>query len=184
MKVADTVNMWRNAVKTLSEPNKQALHPRAEIIMREINQEWEKRYRLPIDPDEIFMWPSTQANTGSGYLYTENWIKEGGQQCMGYRVGDTDGESQGIRERILAEIFSGWIPPVFPRVYLDEWGVPASAGRLRKMAETITALTRIAKRPRGMKMQSAIRDREKDLNFLYLEFYVGYFYFSWPESSI
>ena len=33
-------------------------------------------------------------------------------------------------------------------------------------------------------MQSAIKDWEQDLEFLYMEYYVSRFHFAWPDSKI
>jgi hypothetical protein len=77
---------------------------------------------------------------------------------------------------MLDQIFQSQIPPVFPSVYLNEWGQPRSVKRLKKMAETIAALTRNAKRRRDSRMKTAIRDCENDLNYLYHEYYVGHLF--------
>ena len=59
-----------------------------------------------------------------------------------------------------------------------------SAQRLRKLAETIAALTRNAKRRRDSIMATAIEHWEQDLEFLYYEFYVEKFYFGWPTTDL
>jgi len=184
MKMRDTVNLWRNAIRILGDDAKKKQHATADAVLNAIKREWIRRRRDPISPEDIFDWPSTEAAPGSGYLYTEDWIKEGVLQYMGYRVGNTDGEPPRIREKILSEIFKGPIPPAFPPNYLEEWGEPTTVVRLRKLAETIAALTRNAKRRRDARMRAAVRDWEADLEFLYHEYYVGKFYFAWPESSI
>jgi hypothetical protein len=184
MKIRETVNLWQNAIRILEDPKQKSQHSSARKVLNAIGAEWERRRRTPLEEDDRFDWPSTHADPGSGFPDTDDWIQEGVLQYMGYRVGDTDGERQAIRQRILSEIFSGSIPPVFPRQYLDEWGQPSSVGRLRKLAETIAALTRNAKRRRDDTMRSAIRDWERDLEFLYYEYYVGKFHFAWPSSSV
>ena len=184
MKMRDTVNLWRNAIRILGDDAKKKQHGTADAVLNAIKQEWIRRRRDPVSPEDIFDWPSTEAAPGFGYLCTEDWIKEGVLQYMGYRVGNTDGEPPRVRERILSEIFNGPIPPAFPPNYLEEWGEPTTVIRLRKLAETIAALSRNAKRRRDARMRAAVRDWEVDLEFLYHEYYVGKFYFAWPESSI
>ena len=184
MKIRETLSLWHNALRILADKSKRPQHALAQEVVDAIGREWELRRRTPLKSDDFFKWPSTEARAGDGSLDTDDWLKEGVLQFMGYRVGNTDGEPQGIRERILAEIFSGPIPPVFPRAYLDEWGRSWSVLRLKKMAETIAALTRNAKRRRDLRMQAAVRDWEKDLRFLYEEYYVGKFQFGWPATAV
>lgn len=69
------------------------------------------------------------------------------------------------------------VPPAFPSANMDEWGDPASAVRLRKLAETIAAVTRNVKRHRDARMGTAIQHSEQDLRYLHAELYVGRFGF-------
>ncbi len=184
MRIRDTVELWRNAIRSLNDPKKSWQHDLAQKVLVAIRDDWQRRRRMPANPDEIFAWPSTEASAGTGGIDSEDWIREGALKFLGYKVGGIDGEPQGIRERILREVFFGEIPPVFPRPYLDEWGDPSSVQRLQKMAETIAALVRNAKRRRDSRMAAAIRDWENDLEYLYYEFYVGKFYFAWPSAAI
>ncbi len=103
---------------------------------------------------------------------------------MGYHVGIAKGLNSAYRERILSEIFVMVIPPVFFQDYMTEWSAPGTSMRLQKMAETIAALTRNARRRRDARMQSAIKDWESDLEFLYFNYYVGHFRFVWPVGKI
>ncbi|MFT4129731.1 hypothetical protein [Labrys sp. (in: a-proteobacteria)] len=184
MKMRDTVNLWRNAIRILGDGRKRNQHALAQRVLDAIKREWIRRRPDPKNPDGEFAWPSTDASPGSRDLDTEDWVKDGVLHYMGYRVGNTEGEPQGIREKILSEIFRGPIPPAFERNYLNEWGEPSTVARLRKLAETMAALTRNAKRRRDARMIAAIRDWESDLNFLYHEYYAGKFHFAWPESSV
>ncbi|MBS5905150.1 hypothetical protein [Roseomonas mucosa] len=184
MRLADTVTLWRNALRILHDAAKRPQHAQASLVLAAIRQEWTKRRgRAPV-PGDYFDWPGTDARPGYTELDTEQWLKHGVLQFVGYKVGNTDGEPQGVRERILSELFSGPIPPAFPPAYLDEWGKPGSSARLKKMADTIAALARNAKRRRDARMMFAIRDWERDLEYLYLEYYVGHFQFDWPLTAI
>lgn len=184
MKIRETVTLWQNAIKILADPAKAKRHPDARHVVDAIHKEWIRRRRTRIDPEEVFDWPSTDAEPGVGGIDTQDWQKKGVLLFMGYKVGDTEGEPQRVREGILSEVFSGPIPPVFPNAYLDEWDDPSSALRLKKMAETIAALTRNARRRRDSLMNAAIRDWVKDLEFLYWKYYVDKFQFAWPDSKI
>ena len=184
MKIRETVTLWQNAIKMLADPTKANRHTEARQVIDAIQKEWVRRRRTRIDPEDIFDWPSTEADPGLGGIDAQDWQKTGVLVFMGYKVGNTEGEPQRVRERILSEVFSGPIPPVFPNAYLDEWHEPSSALRLKKMAETIAALTRNARRRRNSRMNAAIKDWEKDLQFLYWEYYVDKFQFAWPDSKI
>lgn len=183
MKIRDTVELWRNAIRILENPKQRSKHVEAKLVIKVIEAEWERRRRHP-NPDEMFSWPSTKADIGSGNLDTEGWQQEGVLKFMGYKVGNTDGELPNIRERILSHVFTGPLPPIFPKRYLDEWGNPSTARRLQKMAEAIASFTRSAKRRHDARMQAAIKDGEKDLEYLYYEYYVSKFHFAWPESAL
>jgi hypothetical protein len=184
MRLADTVTLWRNALRILHDAAKQSQHAQASLVLDAIRREWTARRGRPLVPGDYFHWPGTDARSGYRELDTEQWLKHGVLQFVGYKVGNLEGEPQGVRERILSELFSGPIPPAFPPAYLNEWGKPGSSARLRKMADTIAALTRNAKRRRDARMMMAIRDWERDLEYLYLELYVGHFQFDWPLTTI
>jgi hypothetical protein len=136
MKVAETVSLWRNALGTLENQARASQHFLAQKVIEAVGAEWERRRRNPVNPEDMFPWPSTEATGGSGNLDGADWLKEGVLKFMGYRVGIT-GEPRAIRKRILSEIFSGPLPPAFPESYLNEWADRCSAPRLKKMAEAI-----------------------------------------------
>ena len=139
-------------------------------MLRAIQQEWDRRLRRP---EDYFVWPSTAAEEGDHSLRQLDWPETGVLAFLGYAVGRTHGIHDAARELILAEIFSGSLPPVHSPDYMLQWGSPKTAGRLRKTAETIAALTRNAKRRRDMRLADAIREWERDLKFLYDRYYVG-----------
>lgn len=184
MRLVDTVTLWRNALRILGDEAKRPQHVQGQLVLDAIRTEWSRRRGLAPLAGDTFAWPSTEARPGHSDLDTEDWVKYGVFKFVGYKVGNVDGEPQGVREQILSELFAGPIPPAFPDAYLDEWVTPGSAGRLKKMADTIASLTRNAKRRRDARMLIAVRDWERDLEFLYLEYYVGRFKFDWPINSI
>lgn len=181
LKIRELLQLWRNCVTYLADPNKAKMHKDARLVIDAINKEWLQRGKKPLEGDEFFDWPSTDANRGNGGIDTQGWLLEGLLKVMGYKVG-MDGLAQNLRQRILAEIFSATLPPVFPDAYFLECGRPESSQRLKKMAETIAALTRNARR-RGKILDVAIKSWEQDLEFLYYEYYVEKFHFGWPSTQ-
>jgi hypothetical protein len=182
MDLAETFQLWHNCLDTLGDLDRAFRHADARRVLDAIGQEWLRRRLDPVNPDDYFAWPSTDAKAGRHGIDTKGWLPEGMLQAMGYKVGKTEGLAFGQRKLILAEIFKGPLPPLFPRRYLDEWDAPGTALRLRKLAETIASLTRNAKRRRDARMETAIQHWEQDLRFLYEKFYVGAFKFAWPDT--
>lgn len=185
MRMDAMMRLWRNAVEIRSNERKKEQWKAAAQVLDAINKEWTRRRRQPPNPDEFFNWPSTDAEPGRrSKIDVDDWLREGVLRYMGYQVGSTNGLSSNLRHRILEQVFDGALPPVFPNSYLDQWGAPQSAPRLQKMAESIAAFARNAKRKRNESLWGAIRDWESDLRFLYEQFYIGHFYFAWPETTL
>jgi len=134
--------------------------------------------------DDWFRWPDTDAPGGDGSVDGQHFLQEGMLSVLGYRVGVTNGVATPERRQILQEAFEGPLPHVFPRSYMEKWGDRRSARRLHTLADTIAALTRNLKRRRDQRMGDAIRSYEADLEFLYVEFYLGRFGFGWPSTQI
>jgi len=111
------------------------------------------------------------------------WLPEGLLKFVGYTVGDTAGEDDSTRKQMLAAVFDGPIPPVFPREYMLKWARPGTPARLRQLAETLAAFARNAKR-READMSRAVEDWEADLNFLFHKYYRGRFGFDWPRTRV
>ena len=181
MKINDMMKLWRNAVGILADKKRRKMHRDARKVLDAIGIEWERRGEAQVESDEYFNWPSTEAAGGNGQLGTQDWLREGMLNFMGYKVGTTSGLTTTVREKILTEIFAGSLPPAFPRSYLAEWGRASTSQRLRKMAETISALIRNAKRRRDSTMSVAIEHWEQDLKFLHYKFYFEKFHFGWPS---
>lgn len=62
--------------------------------------------------------------------------------------------------------------------------VASSAQRLQKLAETIAALTRNAKRRNAARMDKSIREWESDLAYLKRRYDEGRFSFTWPVTDL
>jgi hypothetical protein len=168
-------------MRMMSDPRYKHLKSAIRRVLDCISSEW-KRRQLITPPDEYFKWPTTEAEGGNGALFGSLWPAVGLLRFMGYVVGCTHGKPTELRHAILAEIFRCHLPPVESPAYMLEWCEPTSAARLKKIAETIAALTRNAKRRHDGLMSEAIRDWERDLLFLYQKYYLGHFHFGWPSA--
>lgn len=184
MSLTETVGVWRNAIRILASPEKKKFRPAAQQVLDGIENEWLRRRLDPASHDGSFAWPSTDAPGGDGSVNSALWMSEGVLGFLEYRAGKTADLSSSMRQGILKRVFEGTIPPAFPKIYLDQWGDPGTAARLRKIAESIAAFARNAKRRSDSRLDQAIIDWEADLEFLYYDFYVGKFGFGWPSTSL
>jgi len=126
-----------------------------------------------------FTWPTTDALKGVGDNLSPAWPETGLLRFMGYTVGD-NGINQFRRQKILNTIFEGLLPNVNSPEYMEEWGIPQTAKRLKKLANSIAAFVRNSKRS-SIDMSKAISEWENDLEYLYENFYQGKFDFQWPK---
>ncbi len=147
------------------------LHPNDQV-----RREWIRQLRRRAK----FPWPTTNAPIGIHGLGDVFKYKEGLLSYVGYRVGN-EGEPERVRQSILDWVFHNHLPNVKFKSYMLEWGDPESVTRLRKMAQTLAALTRNNKRNTHADYSVTIQNRESDLKYLYEEYYVGRFQFVWPS---
>ncbi|RDJ10114.1 hypothetical protein B5K05_13350 [Rhizobium phaseoli] len=182
--IIELLAMWKNAIRILANPLSRVSHAAAKQTIRNVTLEWERR---TVEMEEgRFPWPSTDTKGGNGLLSLANAIPEGMFVFLEYRVGRVQGEPEAVRRGILARVFEGALPPVFPKSYMAEWGASGSPARLQKMAVSIAAFVRNTKRRRNGDFSDAIRDWEGDLAWLYRTYYVGRFRFAsgWPETRV
>lgn len=174
--LAELRQQWINTVRLdpKSSPHVARFH-------KALLNEWARRARRARHQDDYFKWPSTSGGNGDGTLHFDAWNEEGILRYLGYRVGSTQGEAAATRRRILDAAFSGELPPVNGFTYLQSWGPPVSAMRLKRLANEIARFVRHAKSKRSADMSSAIDDWEDDLDYLYMTYYVRNFGFSWPQ---
>jgi hypothetical protein len=131
-----------------------------------------------------FSWSSTSATPGSQDLssgvfkYEEGLLKQ-----YGYKVGK-NGLPQNERWEILDTIFLCPLSHMSDSVYMGEWGEPKSAKRLRKLAESIAAFARNAKRRNTGSFSKAVQDWETDLEYLKKTYYnTNRFSFQYPNTK-
>jgi hypothetical protein len=133
---------------------------------------------------EQFNWPSTEPSSGLQSLTSDAFRREKGLLGhYGYKVG-RHGLSQNERLELLDSIFLNPLRPVEDRDYLEGWGKPGSARRLKKMAESIASFARNAKRRNGKQnLSKAIQDWEADLEYLRKKYYYNERSpFKWPHT--
>lgn len=176
----ELIVLWRNIQryhKTQVKPSK--------VALGRIEKEWRRRATAnEAGVDGYFPWPSTEATVGPGSFAQEGWPASGLLAFLGYHVGSTHGIDVRSRQSILAGVFRGPIPPVGSFQYYQSWGRDQSAERLKKLAESLAAFARNAKRRHQSDMSAAIADWEEDLGFLYRDFYVDQFKFVWPYAAL
>lgn len=177
------LGVWRNAIRLLAS-DVGAKRDAGHRAIQAIEKEWRSRRLRPLNPQDYFAWPSTEAKGGNGQLSFAASLPEGMLAYLEYRVGRTRGEVASVRRVILDRAFHGHLPPVFPEDYMRGWADPGTAARLQKIAEAIAAFCRNAKRNDAERLRDAIRDWESDLRYLYDSYYVAKFYFGWPATHI
>lgn len=151
-------------------------------VARNLERVRQQRERRRREQEGYFEWPSTDAPaTLHGYLGDVFFYKDGLLSYVGYRVGH-EGECLVTRQRTLDCVFHNRLPRVDSPEYMEEWAAPETPERLHKLAETIAALTRNAKRRRDVSLDVAIADWEADLKYLYEAYYIGRFGFDWPGT--
>ncbi|PZO34899.1 MAG: hypothetical protein DCF17_19810 [Shackletoniella antarctica] len=137
--------------------------------------------RLAQLQDGQFFWPTTTANIGLQNLSSDAFkYGEGLLRQCGYKVG-MNGLSQRERSEILDAVFLCPLPKIEDRAYLEQWGNPKTSRRLQKMAESIAAFTRNARRHNSKDFSKAIQDWEADLVYLKEKYYNNHFSFRWPQ---
>lgn len=168
----------RNVFCVLSIPK----HERREEAIK-LREEISFKWGIQATRNEWFPWPTTEASLGMRRLKGIDWRPYGILSYLGYHVGEAQPTPRAIRWHILEYIFEYQLPPLDSRAYYLEWGQLQTAQRLKKLANTLAALTRNAKRRGGLSYAAAIDDWESDLAFLRERYYDDFFHFGWPASD-
>jgi hypothetical protein len=167
------LNVFRILAKPGDERREQAL---------QVRQQVSSAFRNLVQQGTWFAWPTTVAPPSVRKLRGVSWRQDGMLSFLGYHVGKTLPTPEDIRQYILEYAFECNLPPLNDLNYYLEWGEPRTAQRLKKLADTLAALTRNAKRHDPEIYTKAINDWERDLGFLRERYYVG-FYFGWPTDG-
>jgi hypothetical protein len=168
----------QNAFRILAKPEHH-LRKQAIEIRQAVSSTWEHRAAQ----GEWFSWPTTTAPRGTRELKGICWRPRGMLGFLGYHVGETQSTPRHIRWSILEYAFECHLPPLDDLAYLLEWDRPRTAGRLKKLANTLAAFTRNAKRRDLMSYATAIDEWEGDLALLHERYYVHFFHFGWPTTN-
>lgn len=177
-------SVWLSAVlhvARLGTGNAHVSSRAPEEVIRKIEAEWKRR-----TDDEVnapFDWPNTSADHGSERLTSFEWQPSGMLAYLGYHVGRGSEISAAERQALLTRIYEVSLPPLNDRDYLHGWGPPGTGKRLRKMADSIAAFTRNARRRNSASWDIAIGQWEEDLQYLENTFYRGRFDFKWPHTK-
>jgi hypothetical protein len=172
--------IWGKLVPHLTGKNDHETSPLASELRDAIIEEWTSRAHASLLDPEHFPWPTTDAPVGTGSVEAKAWRREGMLAFLGYHVGITNGLEELSRRAILDTAFLAALPPLNGLSYMQEWGEPNSARRLRKLAESLAAFTRNAARRREGSFSVAIAEWEADLKYLYVQYYRNRFEFPWP----
>jgi hypothetical protein len=167
----------QNVFRVLANPDHE-LREKALNLRQEVSSAW----RILAAQDKWFAWPTTTAPRGTRRLKHSDWRPYGMLSFLGYHVGEMLPISQEIRWHILEYVFECYLPPLHDALYYLEWGEPQTAQRLNKLANTLAALTRNAKRRNTVSFARAIEDWARDLVLLRDRYYVDFFHFAWPET--
>ncbi|MCA9835701.1 MAG: hypothetical protein KC422_02255 [Trueperaceae bacterium] len=147
----------------------------------------DRSHTVRLEPPEhfSFQWPSTKAPSGiRGLTGDQYWFEEGLLSYIGYAVGNTIGKKTDLRQRILDCVLFNELPNVVSPDYMSEWGQPRTALRLKKLAYSIAAFIRNAKRQKHRNFKNAIADWELDLLYLHDTYYHPELGFLWPNVNI
>lgn len=172
------VRRLQNVFRVLSRPGDER-QEQAIKLRQEISSAW----GTLAAQNNWFPWPTTITSVGTRRLKCIDWRPNGMLSYLGYHVGETQQTSRHMRRHILEYVFEYQLPPLDSHDYYLEWGQPQTAQRLRKLANTLAALTRNAKRRNGISYAKAIGDWEDDLRFLREKYYFGFFHFWWPATD-
>ncbi|WP_449100747.1 hypothetical protein [Pseudomonas veronii] len=177
-----TILIDYNLFKRLGGLNSEITIEQLHQIRREVSaiaHDW-RRYLI-----SFVRWPTTDAPPSLASLLDSGWVRAGMLSHYGYHVGQ-DGQPAANRFKTLAKIFNAELNiDLFEKRYIGEWSTPSSLGRLMKMARTIAALCRNAKRS-PHNFNQAINDWERDLEYLrrtYYHTFLNLEALSWPETN-
>ena len=131
-----------------------------------------------------FDWPSTYVGQSSFHLSEIGWPKEGLLKHMGYRVGRAAPSESQRRATLLQVYQQKQLPSVVSRAYIESWGEPNSAIRLKKIAGSLAAFVRMAKQRDQKRLELSISQWEADLEWLRNSVYSGRHRFVWPSTFL
>ncbi len=180
IRFAETLDLWIRYCEILSGPSLVNQHRNAKSVLWAIEDHWTHRSRLPNSAD-YFVWPTTNAPFGNGE-FNVDWPSDYGVlRLMGYQVGRVNGKPEPFRRGILHRVYRIPLPPILPHAGIEFWGAPGTGPRLHKIAKSIAAFARNAKRNMTRDLTRATNEWEADLDYLYHQYYLGKYDFPYPR---
>lgn len=136
--------------------------------------------RLCALSEDCFLWPTTEImESYNEHTDSDRYVNTASiLSALGYRAGNK-GHEDIMRRQILSDIYNREIPNIISEEYMRECGKPKSGLRLKKIANTIAARTKDAKRSKK-DYSLAIKHWESDLRYIKREFYNNRYNFKWP----
>ena len=129
-----------------------------------------------------FRWPSTEVPLKGDGQIDAKVLRVGYLKYRGYTVGKA-GLTPQARRQVLVAVYRDVVPTGFPGWYIAQWGLPQSAARLKKIAESIASFCRNNKKKNNPATR-AISDWEADLAWLKSQLYDGRYRFRWPSTEV
>jgi len=124
---------------------------------------------------------------GAGYSSAVSWgnstadfsqVEQSPLSVMGYRAG-VSGLEEDSRRQILRSAFEQPLPFVESPAYMEGWGKPSSADRLKRIAQHLANV--IESHSNLTNHHVAVSDWRNDLEWLKSTFYRGIYTFYWPQ---
>ncbi len=159
-------------------------NPRLNTLLGEIGARIDELFQ----EDESFAWPSTAAAPGTNSELDNYREATSLLSILGYRTGEKarkEGLIESKRHRILREIYELSITHDIQQHLpdADEWGGPKTSTRLRRMVYCSAESTKDMKRKRSGDYQTAIDQREADLEWMKETFYIGRYEKYWEYAT-
>lgn len=128
-----------------------------------------------------FNWPLVN-NRG---LNDDGQIPPGGESplhTLGYIVGRIKGLPEKDRQTLLKSAFSGELPSIHSKAYMQGWGTPRSRARLRRMARHLHQ--EVMKRVAEPMYETAVTHWTNDLVWMRETLYEPWMRFRWPKIGV
>ena len=126
--------------KIKKDDNKSLLSWRKKLLLRTTDKRLKKKYSDK-QSDMLSLLSAIELELNKRSLKKQNYaVAEGLMSYHGYRVGETNGVSDEVRQEILRRIFTGPVMPVIGKWYMSEWGEDKSLERLNKIESNFTFL--------------------------------------------
>jgi len=131
------VNQVIFSKKIKKDDNESLLSWRKKLLVRTADKRLKKKYSDK-QSDMLSLLSAIELELNKRSLKKQNYaVAEGLMSYHGYRVGETNGVSDEVRQEILRRIFTGPVMPVIGKWYMSEWGEDKSLERLNKIESNL-----------------------------------------------